>query len=193
MYSHLAKVCGLSLATGLLAATLAGCVSIEPSNDGQSPSSSPTTAPAENTPPIEGTVTPSAKNPDGEATGSGTVPKETAGDSFSQAFEIIEAKAIEKKCTGKMALDSDGEMVKLIGNCQQVEITGTGNMVVGGRVKDLSISGNGNIVAVNNIEDVSASGVGNSVAWRNDNASAHDSGQSNRLGPDALSGVDLGY
>jgi len=193
MYSHLAKSCGLVLTVGAMAIGLAGCVSIESSDDSQSPSVSSTAAPTQPTTPIEGTATPSDKNPEGEATSSGTVPKETAGDTFAQTFRTIEAKATEKMCSGKATLDGNGEMLKLIGNCQQVKITGTGNMVIGGRIEDLVISGNGNIVAVNNIEDVTVSGVGNSVAWRNDNASSHDTGQSNRLGPDALSGVDLGY
>lgn len=189
MYSRLAKSCGLALSTGLMVLALAGCVSIKSSNDEQSSSS----APAQSATPIEGTVTPSAKNPDGEATGTATVPKETAGNSYDQTFRTIESKATEKKCSGKMTISGDGEILKLIGNCQQVEITGTGNMIIGGRIKDLSISGAGNIVAVNNIENVSVSGVGNSVAWRNDNASTEDAGQSNRLGSDALDGVELGY
>ncbi|MGQ3383700.1 DUF3060 domain-containing protein [Glutamicibacter sp. TV12E] len=193
MYSRLAKTCGLALATGLVAATLAGCVHIETTNDSGSPSASSTGTPAESAPPIEGTATPSDKNPDGTATGTGIVPKETNGDSFSEAFRIIEPQATTKKCSGKLTVDGDGQMLKLIGNCQQVEITGTGNMVIGGHVRDLSITGAGNIVAVNNIGNVEVSGVGNAVAWRNDNASARDTGQSNQLGPGALAGVDLGH
>lgn len=193
MYSRLAKTCGLTLAAGLMTATLAGCVSIESSNEESSPSTSSTGIPSESPTAIEGTVTPKAKNPEGEATGTGTVPKQTAGNSFAQTVRIIESKATEKECSGNLTIDGNGEILKLIGDCQRVQITGTGNMIIGENVNDLSISGAGNIIAVNTIDDVSVSGIGNSVAWQNDDVTTHDTGQANLLGSDALTGVDLGF
>lgn len=193
MHSRLAKTCGLALASGLVAASLAGCVTIQSTDDSGSSAPSSSAAPTESATPIEGTATPRDKNPDGEASGSGIVPKETAGDSFSDAFRAIGSQAKLRKCSGNLAVEGDGEILKLVGDCKKVTITGTGNMIISGRIQDLDISGAGNIVAVNNIRNVVVSGVGNSVAWRNDNALANDTGESNRLGPGALSGVEIGY
>lgn len=192
MFVHFTKRCAAPLAAGLLAVSLAGCVSIESSDESSSATASAPASAPENSGSIEGSVTPSPKASEGAATATPNVPKETAGDSFQRTFDLIAAQATEKKCSRNMTLAEDGQILKLIGDCSNVEITGTGNMIISGHIESMSISGNGNILAVNNIKEVEVSGVGNSVAWRNANAAAEDTGQSNQLGENALSGIDLG-
>ncbi|WP_313811283.1 DUF3060 domain-containing protein [Glutamicibacter sp.] len=175
----------LPLAAGLLVLPLASCVTIEQAPEEQSSSTAPS---------IIATVTPSPKDADGTATPSGNVPKETAGgDSFQQSFETILKHATKTKCTGSDTIAENGKTLFLIGDCRDVTITGTGNMIVSNHMKSLDISGTGNIVAVKSVRDVKVSGMGNTVAWRSDDTQVSDTGENNTLGEGSLQGVPLTF
>ncbi len=175
------------IAAGLLMLSLSGCVSIE-----QKPSEE--TASASPSPSIDASVTPSPKATDGTATPSGNIPKETAsGDSFQQSFETILKHATKTKCAGNDTIDANGKILFLIGDCRDIKITGTGNMIVSNHMKSLEITGAGNIVAVKSLRGVNVSGMGNTVGWRSGDTTAKDTGDSNALGKDALTGVPLDF
>lgn len=180
------------LAAGLLVLPLAGCITVQ-----QAPEESSSTAPSASvsaSPSVDGTVTQSPKATDGTATPSGNVPKETAGgDGFQTAFESIMEHADKTQCTGNESFAENGKILFLVGDCKDIKITGTGNMIVANHMKSLNISGTGNIVAVKSVRNVDVSGMGNVVGWRSGDTQPNDSGQSNSLGQDALNGIPLTF
>ncbi|QEP08172.1 DUF3060 domain-containing protein [Glutamicibacter sp. ZJUTW] len=181
MFSKIAKRFAGPLAVGFLAVALSGCVSIESSNE-------ETSAP-ENAGPIEGTVTPSAKASEGAATGTPNVPKSPADSTFQSVYDFLDAQATEVRCTGSMDIADMGQMLKLVGDCENVTVSGDGNMIVAPHITNLELSGNGNIAAVKNIKQVAFSGIGNSAASLNENAKFTDNGSSNKFGEDAFEGI----
>lgn len=209
MTKNFATRLNAALAAGLLVLPLAGCITVQQAPeqssaavDSSSPSSDetatqspePSSASASASPSIDGTATQSSKAVDGTATPSGNVPKETAhGDSFQSGFKSILKHADKTKCTGNETFAENGKVLFLIGNCKNIKITGTGNMIVSNHMKSLDISGAGNIIAVKSVRNVDVSGTGNVVAWRSGDTRSHDTGDSNSLGRNALDGVELAF
>ena len=179
-----------TLAALMLAIPLAGCVSIQPQEESPAPTASAVpTAKAS----IQGTATPLPKDPTSTEGSLGAVPKETAGDSFQAGFDKILEHAQKKKCSQDTDISEDGQILLLVGDCKDVAITGTGNMIVANNARSVAISGAGNIVAIKSLRQVEVSGVGNVVAWRSGDTHVTDSGQSNSLGRNALDGVELAF
>ena len=179
-----------TLAAVFLAIPLAGCVSIQSPEETARPSASaiPTATAS-----IQGTVMPLPKDPTSTEGSLGSVPKKTNGDSFQLGFEKILEHAQKKKCSQDTEISEDGQILLLVGNCKEISISGTGNMIVADNARSVEISGAGNIVAVKSVRQVDVSGIGNVVAWRSSDTRSTDSGQSNSLGRHALDGVELAF
>ncbi|PRB75782.1 DUF3060 domain-containing protein [Arthrobacter sp. JUb115] len=188
MFSKITKRLAGPLAVGILAVALAGCVSIQPSSEETSAPAEESMAP-ENAGPIEGSVTPSSKAPEGASTGTPNVPKAPADSTFQSVYDFLDAQATEIRCTGGMDISEMGQMLKLIGDCQNVTVSGSGNMIVAPHIKNLELDGSGNIAAVKNIKHVTFSGIGNSAASLNENAKVTDNGSSNKFGEEAFEGI----
>lgn len=188
MFSKITRLGVAPLAAGLLAISLAGCVSIESADEPTAASSSNTSQP-ENAGPVEGSVTPSPKASEGASTASPNVPKALADSSFQSVYEFLEAEATETKCTDGMDIVEMGLTLKLVGDCENVRISGTANMIIAPHITNLEITGIGNVAAVKNIKQVTFSGIGNSVASLNENTKVTDNGSSNKFGPDAFEDI----
>ncbi len=179
-----------TLAALMLALPLAGCVTIQSTDDASSPSASQVPTATQS---IQGSVTPLPKDPSSTEGNLGTVPKETAGDSFQNGFDKILEHAQRKDCSQDTQITDNGQILHLIGDCTDVTISGTGNMIVANNARTVTVIGTGNIVAVKSVRQVDLSGVGNVVAWRSDDTQSTDTGQSNFAGQNALDGIDLTF
>lgn len=188
MFSKITRLGAAPFAAGLLAVSLAGCMSIESAEEPTEASSSNASQP-ENSGPVEGSVTPSPKASEGVSTASPNVPKAPADSSFQSVYDFLETEATETKCTDGMDIVEMGLTLKLVGNCKNVSISGTANMIIAPHITNLEITGIGNVAAVKNIKQVTFSGVGNSAASLNENTKVTDNGSSNKFGQGAFEGI----
>ncbi|WP_431493062.1 DUF3060 domain-containing protein [Glutamicibacter sp.] len=188
MFPKIAKRFAGPLAVVFLAVSLSGCVSIQSSSEDSSAPAEKTTAP-ENAGPIEGSVTPSTKASEDASTSTPNVPKAPADSTFQSVYDFLDAQATEVRCTGSIDIAEMGQMLKLVGDCENVTVSGSGNMIVAPHITNLELAGSGNIAAVKNIKQVTFSGIGNSAASLNGNAKVTDNGSSNKFGEDAFEGI----
>ena len=187
MFSSTARTVRLGALLTLAAGSvmLSGCVSVQTSDDA---SSSPVPAPSAS---IDGEVTPSPKNPDGEADGDGNVPRKTALTAFDQTFDHIKAESTEHTCKDGEDIDAQGEYLYLEGACTNITVSGAGNMIAAENIGMLTVTGQGNAIAVASLDSVEVTGLGKVVGWQSEDTEVSDSGESNTVSANAFEIVDL--
>lgn len=84
---------------------------------------------------------------------------------------------------GSLQIDAVGDVIALDGDCDTIEVSGTGTVVLARDVGDLQVTGVSNVVIVATADTIDVSGTANRIVWESGTPTVADTGTASRLGP----------
>lgn len=84
---------------------------------------------------------------------------------------------------GSLQIDAVGDVIALDGDCDTIEVSGTGTVVLARGVGDLQVTGVSNVVIVATADTIDVSGTANRIVWESGTPTVADTGTASRLGP----------